>query len=493
MGQFDPDSAPSEGPKARRIYEALKEQIEAGVYGSQGQLPSSRALALELRVSRTTVTLAYDQLLAEGFIEVRQGSRPRAVLSSTINAPSQKPRKRLSANRLSSYGNRLRDLLPWPDQPTEQFIADFRYGDLAHSDFPAASWKRAVSKALARQGPRLRYDDPRGSRRLRMALQGYLWRARSVRCDVDQILIVNGSQQGLDLCARLLLDPHQSFAIENPCYSMARQIFSSTGAVPASISVDRDGLDTNKLSNVYARMAYVTPSHQFPLGAVLSISRRHQLLDWAKRCDAYIIEDDYDSEYRYDINPIPPLYGLGSEANVIYLGTISKTLSPTHRIGYLVVPPALQDVFAAAKRLTDRHSPVTEQEALASLIESGSYESHVRRVRRLNGERRETLLHALRLNFGDTIEVEGAEAGLHVVVWLSQLSSQSTQALVSLARSSGVGLHPIIPLYDPRAGLPPDHRLGLVMGYAALDTRRIERGVQLLAQCVSTLSAAIAK
>ncbi len=193
--------------------------------------------------------------------------------------------------------------------------------------------------------------------------------------------------------------------------------------MPVSIPVDADGLNTALLVGVEARLAYVTPSHQFPLGSVLPISRRHQLLAWARQHGAYIIEDDYDSEYRYDINPVPPLHGLEGSGHVIYLGTISKTLSPTLRIGYLVVPPELQEVFATAKQLTDRHSPIIEQEALASLIESGAYESHVRRVRRLNGERRETMLNALRHRFGDEISIEGADAGLHVVMWLNRLGN----------------------------------------------------------------------
>jgi GntR family transcriptional regulator/MocR family aminotransferase len=214
------------------------------------------------------------------------------------------------------------------------------------------------------------------------------WRTRRLSCELDQVFIVNGSQQGLDLCARLILDTGDAFAIENPAYAMARQVFTGTGATPIFIPVDQDGMKTELLEGATARLAYVTPSHQFPLGGVMSIARRHQLLDWAQQNGAWIIEDDYDSEYRYDINPVPSLHGLDGSGQVIYLGTISKTLSPLLRIGYLVVPPTLQDAMATAKRLADRHSTTSEQEALATLIENGAYERHVRRVRRLNGERR---------------------------------------------------------------------------------------------------------
>ncbi|SDR63731.1 transcriptional regulator, GntR family [Rhizobiales bacterium GAS113] len=469
---------------ARQIYEALRDQVLSGVYETGSQLPSSRSLANELSVSRTTVTVAYEQLVAEGFIEVRQGARPRVTSSLLDSGPRSTPSKRVGPIRLSAYGERLRAVPPWPDYLPNTLMVDFRYGDLAPSDFPALTWKRAMTSAMAQRPRRLAYCDPRGSRRLRLALQGYLWRARTLSCDLEQIIIVNGSQQGLDLCARLLLDPADRFVIENPCYKMARQVFASTGASPISIAVDGDGMETDLLSGIEARLAYVTPSHQFPLGGVMPISRRHQLLEWARHHDAYVIEDDYDSEYRYDINPVPPLHRLEDRSTVIYLGTISKTLSPMLRIGYLVVPPELQEVFATAKQLLDRHSPVTEQEALASLIESGAYESHVRRARRLNGERRETLLNALRRRFGDRIAIEGADAGLHVVVWFRDLPRSLEARLVEEARRAGVGIHSVSPLYDREADKKQADRVGLVMGYSALSTRQIEKGVQLLLEAV---------
>ena len=480
----------SQGMGALQIYEEIKGQILRGVFGTAGQLPSSRALAHELGVSRTTVTAAYEQLLAEGFIEVHQGARPHVAPSVVGRARHKTASKRTVRTRLSTYGEHVRTIPPWSDKEPGKLIVDFRYGDLASSDFPITLWKRLMNKAMEQRPQRLCYDDPRGSRRLRMALQGYLWRARTIRCDLDQIIIVNGSQQGLDLCARLLLDATDRFVIENPCYAMARQIFSGTGASPVSVPVDDDGLNTDLLAEIDARLAYVTPSHQFPLGGVMPISRRHQLLQWAKRHDAYVIEDDYDSEYRYDINPVAPLHGLEDSDNVIYLGTISKTLSPGLRIGYLVVPPGLQEVFATAKELTDRHSPVAEQEALAALIESGAYESHVRRVRRLNHERRETMLNALRRRFGDKVAIEGADAGLHIVVWLKELPRSREAALLEKARRAGVGVHTISRLYDQDADEFRPDRIGLVMGYAALDTRRIERGIHLLAEAIKQVRSA---
>ena len=473
---------------SREIYQALRDQISEGVYGADGFLPSSRALATELGVSRTTVTVAYEQLAAEGFIEVRHGMRPR-VGTAAVSLPKNSivPTSSSGAPRLSSYGERLRTLPAPTGEAQPNLIADFRYGDLAASDFPTLPWRRAIVSAIAHRPRQLKYDDPRGTRELRVALQRYLWRARMLRCDTEQIIVVNGSQQALDLCARLLLDRGDRFVVENPCYAIARHAFSATGATAISVAVDKDGLNTALLAKTKARLAYVTPSHQFPLGSVMPIGRRQRLLEWARKAGAYIVEDDYDSEYRYDIKPVPPLYVLGDGQNVIYVGTVSKTLSPTLRIGYLVVPTQLEAVFCAAKHLMDRHTPVLEQSALAALLESGAYDSHVRKVRRRNGERRATLLNALRRAFGEDIVIEGADAGLHVVVWFRDIPLSMEQKLIGRAAEKGVGIHSVAPLYEPALQETKSSRVGLIMGYASLDARRIERGVDLLAQVVADL------
>jgi GntR family transcriptional regulator/MocR family aminotransferase len=404
-----------------------------------------------------------------------------------VAAGSVKAKRPGNPVRLARFAQRLPEVPDRWSGAASKLIVDFRYGDLASTDFPTRIWKRAVDAALTERPQRLGYADPRGSRELRVALQGYLWRARTLRCDVDQVVIVNGSQQGLDLCARLLLDSGDRFAIENPGYAMARHVFCATGAVPVPIPVDGNGLNTDLLESTNARLVYVTPSHQFPLGSVMSIARRHQLVGWARRARAFVIEDDYDSEYRYDIRPVPPVCALEDEGNVIYVGTVSKTLCPTLRLGYLVVPPTLQEAFAATKLLVDRHTPLLEQTALAVLLRSGAYERHVRQVRRRNGERRSSLLDALRRSLGERIVIEGADAGLHIVVWFPELPRSMTDQLIGQARQLGVGLYPVAPLYDPNViRAQPDH-VGLVMGYAALDTRQIARGVQLLRRALDRL------
>jgi GntR family transcriptional regulator / MocR family aminotransferase len=472
---------------SQRICQSIKDQIASGVLDPGGRVPSTRALAVEWGVSRTTVTAAYDQLIAEGYLEARQGAATRVARDLAASPPSTDRRPPVApSDELSVYGRRLADCDLPPERPREGLAVDFRYGDMAGSDFPRLAWRKAISAALMLRQPRLRYGDPAGALRLRAALQGYLWRARALRCAADQVIVVNGSQQGIDLCARLLLDPGDRALMENPGYNLARQAFVAAGAEVIPIAVDQEGMRTGSLPP--ARLAYTTPSHQFPLGSVMSAPRRRSLLAWAERSSAHVIEDDYDSEYRFDIAPIPAMQALEGGERVIYLGTVSKTLSPTLRLGYLVVPQALAPAFAKAKRLTDRHTTGLEQEALAELIESGAYERHVRRVRRRNGERRAVLLAALTETFGAAATVVGAEAGLHVVVWLNTVPRAREQQLIAKTYEAGLGIYPVSPLHDPATparALPA--KVGLVMGYACLSEDAIRRGVRLLRTIVQAV------
>lgn len=459
---------------ARAVCEDLKAEIVSGRIAPGSVLPSTRALAIEWGVSRTTVTVAYEQLIAEGYIETRQGRRARVRQGANAVAGSLGAGTAKGPERLSEYGRRVAGFDLPAGAPDKPLIADFRYGDLAGDDFPTLALRRAVNAVLLRR-ERLRYADPCGLLELRVALQGYLWRARGLRCAAEQIVIVNGSQQGLDLCARLLVGARDAVLIEEPGYYLARQAFEAVGADLVPVSVDQDGMRTDRLP--IGRLAYTTPSHQFPLGGVMSVGRRWELLVWAQQCDAYVIEDDYDSEYRYDIAPIPPLQSLDDEGRVIYLGTFSKTLSPTLRLGYLVLPRPLAHVFAKAKRIADRHSSTLEQEALAHLIDSGGYERHVRRIRRRNGERRGLLLAAIGEVFGTRARVVGDNAGLHVVVWFDAADAQE-DVLISRALAAGVGVHPVTPQFLDPSVLPPG--VGLVMGYAALSAREIKMGIEAL-------------
>lgn len=464
----------AKGGIAHRMIAAIKKQIHTGAYQPGDRLPSTRALAAEWGAARTTVTAAYGQLIAEGYLTTRPGAR--AVVAQGLGtAATPKPSLAAAPRRLSAFAQRLL-ALPSPAVAPAVRVADFRYGDLFGADFPVLAWRRALNKAILQRTARLRYADPQGTDNLRIALQGYLWRARGISCTPDQIVVVNGSQQGLDLCARLLLDPGDPFVIENPGYLLARHAFAAAGGVAVPVPVDGDGLRTDSLPS--ARLAYVTPSHQFPLGSVLSAARRRTLLSWAAQAGAYVIEDDYDGEYRHGIAPIPPLQAENAEA-VIYVGTVSKTLSPTLRLGYLVVPTTLRRAFSEAKRVMDRHTPLLEQDALAELMASGIYERHVRSIRRKNAERRAVLLQALADDLGPAVTVVGADTGLHVVAWINGVAADRESAILAAARAAGVGLYSVSPLYDPTEPRPAE--AGFILGYAGLDTEALRRGVAALA------------
>ncbi|MEH2513151.1 GntR family transcriptional regulator/MocR family aminotransferase [Nitrobacteraceae bacterium AZCC 1564] len=470
-----------------QIYSDLRAQIMDGLYGPGAALPSSRALAVELGVSRTTVTAAYDQLIAEGYLESRQGSKTRVASSFRPQALARaKPATSRAPTRdLSEFARRVLAFPP-ADLNERRPAIDFRYGDLAPDDFPVLAWKRAITRALLQKQPRLSYSDPSGLPNLRKALQGYLGRVRGIRCDADQIIVVSGSQQALDLCARIFVNPGDGVVIENPGYPAARQVFEAVGATLHPVPVDHDGMRTDLLEDVrQGRLAYVTPSHQYPLGSVMSVSRRQALLSWAARVGAHVIEDDYDSEYRYDTRPVEALQSLDRTDVVIYVGTLSKTLSPQLRLGYLVVPSRFAAVFSAAKRLTDRHTPTLAQSALADMLASGAYERHVRRVRRHNSERRSALLTTVKESFGDDVTISGADAGLNVVLWLHKVPRKKESQLVEAARANGIGVYPLSPLFHGTKDRPK--MAGLVLGYAGTSLADVKRGIHGLARVVGAV------
>lgn len=370
--------------------------------------------------------------------------------------------------------------------PSANGEIDFVYGPLAGRDFPTLTWLKALRAVERQRAPRLAYEDPRGNPELRKALQRHLSQARGLSCSTEQLMIVNGSQQALDLCARLLLDPGDPVVVENPGYRMAHHAFEAYGGALQYIDVDQQGLQTDQLARVdRAQLVYVTPTHQFPIGAFLPIGRRRALLDWAAERRAWVIEDDYDSEYRYSVRPEATLLSLDTAERVIHVGTFSKTLSPQLRLGYMVVPRHLVDTFAAAKRLADRHAATGVQRALAQLLEDGSYDRHVRRIRRLQHARQRALLEALQRHLPGRIEVEGAASGLHLVVWFPTLPSSVEPALVEEARQLGVRVYPIGPLFHhcgrPKASSRPT---GLVMGYALLEREAIFDGIRRLADAL---------
>jgi GntR family transcriptional regulator/MocR family aminotransferase len=468
------------GPLYRRIYLALKSSIHGGRLGPAARLPSTRALAADLGVSRNTVMLAYEQLAAEGYLVSRgrsatsvAGKVPAAAAKVSDSPPGK------AAPRLSAYARRLvgNPALPASFAAKSGLKYDFRYGRPAVDEFPREIWRRLLA-ARARRSSRdaLGYAPPAGCAPLRERLAGYLRRARGLACDAEQIVIVNGSQQGIDLVARVLLDAGDAAVVEEPHYPGATIPFEAAGAKLVRVPVDGKGLDPSRLP-ASARLAYVTPCHQFPSGVIMPLERRLALLDWAARAGAWVVEDDYVSEFRYEGSPLEALQALDRGARVIYLGTFSKTLFPALRLAYLVLPRALERPFHAAKWAADRFSPMLAQEALADFIAGGQFERYLRRAGARNAARRRTLIAALHRHFGDRVEIAGENTGVHLVVWLNGVRPEATGALVERAARAGVGLYSIAPYYAR-----PQRRAGLLFGYASLSEAEIRAGIRVLAE-----------
>nr|WP_205964715.1 PLP-dependent aminotransferase family protein [Ramlibacter agri] len=472
------------------MYEEVKARILDGTYAAGTALASTRASAAERGLSRTTVTAVHEQLAAEGFLETRPGAASRVAFGAGPALVPNAARRigKAAASRLSAFGQRVAALELAQPQPAPAGAIDFLYGPLAGADFPTLAWMKA-SRQVERERPaRLAYADPRGDPGLRRALQAYLARARGISCSVEQLLVVNGSQQALDLCARLLVDPGDKVVVEDPGYRMAHHVFTAQGARLHGIAVDRHGLRTDDLARVrQAALAYVTPTHQFPLGAFLAMPRRQALLQWAAKTGAWILEDDYDSEYRYAVRPEASLQSLDDAGSVIYIGTFSKTLSPELRLGYMVVPQRVAEAFASAKRLADRHSSSHAQRTLALLLEEGTYERHVRRVRRAQDARRTALLQAIDRHLAGQLTVEGAASGLHLVAWADQLPASREAELVAAARRERVLVYPLGALYLPQRATAAKRPAGLVLGYALLDPGEIELGIKRLAVAMRKL------
>lgn len=453
-------------------------------------MPSTRVLSNSLGISRATATLSYEQLIAEGYLEAVIGSGTRVCAQLPDELLKTAPVKAVSfsaqqeaktTSKLSRYGRSLDDskLLEAvePDVPI-----NFKTGRPALEEFPILEWRRLLLRhCRTDRADLLDYaQNLRGEPNLRQAICSYLGRSRAVNCSVDQIIIINGSQQAIDLITKLLIEQGDSVAVENPGYLGARRAFLAQGARLLPVPVDESGIVVETLaakSADNAKLIYVTPSHQFPTGAVLPLNRRLELLKWAERTGAMIIEDDYDSEFRYGGHPIPALQGLSGGNSVIYVGTFSKVLFPALRIGYVVVPEPLTRAFARARWIADRQTPTLEQRTLADFIAEGHLERHLRRMRTLYDKRRQTLVRALRFHFEDHVEIVGENAGMHVMVRLR--TKFSDDEITGRAAQVGVGLvsAQIYYLGESRTG-------EFVLGYAGLSERKIQEGIRRLAKAL---------
>ncbi len=471
------------GPLYRRVYRALKSEISAGRLRPRSRLPSTRALALDLGVSRNTVMLAYEQLIAEGYLLSRQ--RSTTLVAGDTPPRISSARADVSPNKhagLSSYG---RYLIKDPARPPAGSYAprpgvryDFRYGRPMVDAFPREIWRRLLAaRGRTDSFEAYGYASPSGYEPLRKALADYLHRARGIACEADQIVIVNGTQQALDLAARLLVEPGEHVVIEEPHYHSARLSFEAVGARLIAIDVDAQGLDTTQLPPKGAKVACVTPCHQFPTGVIMPLARRLALLDWASRTGAWIIEDDYVSEFRYGGQPIEALQALDRTERVIYVGTFSKTLFPALRLGYLVLPHVLVRPFAIAKWMADRYTPTLAQEALTDFITDGHFERYLRRASARNATRRQVLIESLQKYFGTRVEIAGENAGVHLLAWINDLKAREVGSVMARAAGVGVGIYPINLYY-----LRPPRRAGFLFGYASLTEAQIRAGIQRLSQ-----------
>ena len=483
-----------EGPLYRQIYRALRSEILTRNLSPGARLPSTRALCADLGVSRNVALLAYEQLLAEGYAESRTGSGtvvaptlPEDFATKLGPAPAASPhRNHDAAPRLSARGERSLDVyrntrVSWEIRGS-RLPYDFRFGRPAFGDFPHAVWCRLLGRRARRASLRdLDYGPPEGRPELREAIAEHLRRTRGVDARAERLLIVNGSQQALDLVARVLLDPGDRVLLEEPHYSGARHVFASAGAELIPAPVDEQGVRVPKPKGRRRppRLAYVTPSHQFPTGVVLTLPRRLELLEWAARSNAYILEDDYDSEYRYEGRPLQALAGLDANERVIYIGTFSKLLFPALRLGYALLPERLHPPMLAAKALADTGTATLEQLALADFIREGHFDRHLRRSREKNARRRAALLEALAEHFGDRAEVSGGKTGLHVLVWLRGKNGRPISSITRRAAAAGVGVNSVAPFF-----LRPPEKSGVLLGYGALTEREIREGVKLLASAL---------
>ncbi len=467
-------------PLYRMIYEAIRKAILSGEYASKTRLPATRNLALQLGVSRLTVVNAYEQLFSEGYLEGKIGSGtfvanelPENLLQTkkTQNkVPSEKTK--VLDLRLSDFGKQLESLKNIRGCSQATFIP-FQNGLTAVDEFPFEIWSRIANKVIRNPTKNLLgYGESQGFLPLREAIAAHLKSARSVNCTAEQIIITSGAQQALDLTARIFLSETDAILTENPCYLEARNSFAATGAKVVAVDVDNEGFNSAKIpkSGENAKLVYVTPSHQYPLGHTMSLPRRLELLDWAKSHNSWIIEDDYNSEFRYAGRPLASLQGLDKHGRVIYVGTFSKTIFPSLRIGCAVVPLELVDVFTAARALTDVHSPLLEQAILAEFISEGHFARHIRRMRTLYEWRQEILVSECEKQLSGLLEVKKADAGMHLVGWLPE--GVDDQLIAEKASKIGLKISPISSYSQTK--MP---RGGFVLGYTAFDETQIKNSV----------------
>ncbi len=469
-----------DGPRdlSGQIYQQIRAAILDGRLRAGELLPPSRELAERLRVARNTVSVTYDRLAGEGFVTGKVGA---GTFVSTALLP---PRQPGDQSDVDAAAGPLRPRAGWdtiPDPPNPAAVEppfDFRPGLPDARLFPYETWRRLVSRELHPRGVgNGAYGDPAGHAGLRTAIARHIGVSRGVRADAADIVITNGIQQAIDLVGRVLLDPGVCVAVEDPGYPPPRALLASLGARVVSVPVDAEGLVVDALPDD-ARLVYVSPSHQCPLGMAMSLRRRMALLAWTARQDAAIVEDDYDSEFRFAGHPIEPLHSLDRDGRVIYVGSFSKSLLPSLRLGFLVAPPSLHRALRTAKCLTDWHTPLPTQAALARLIDEGKFARHVRKMRAVYQARHRRITDVLKRDFAGVLEPIPSAAGLHLSAVCPVGTVAHVLAAARRARPMGVFVYTLSQFTVGTA------RPGLVIGYGAIPLDRIDEGLRRLKACL---------
>ncbi|RXZ81289.1 PLP-dependent aminotransferase family protein [Paenibacillaceae bacterium] len=486
-----------ETPLSRQIYNCIHRSIVNGMLQTGELLPATRLLAEQLQVSRTVVIQAYEQLQAEGYLEMKKGAGTYIADNAVGNVAELK-----SGEEEIDYQafTKRTDLLPNIELPVSGFVDktnsvlyDFRHGVPAWDGFPMDKWQKCLMNACRRATPEmLTYGAAEGSWALREEIARLVRATRSIPAVPEQIVITAGATQALDILARLCLREGEQVVVEDPAHPVLREIFGFSGGKIIPVPVDEEGLCVDKIAESITRhseaihsapkLLYLTPSHQFPTGATMSLNRRIEVLEWARSTGAVIIEDDYDSEYRYIGQKVSALAGLDSGGRVVYIGSFSKILFPALRIGYAILPPSLIEPFLAIKWITDRMSPTLEQEALADFIRTRQYAKHVNRMGKLYASRRASLVSSLHQEFGDRVRYFGDEAGLHLLIELSTLADEEEVARRSLEK--GVKIYPASGYFlndKPK-------RATFLLGYSNLSEAQIRTGIRLVAQAEQEVS-----
>jgi len=468
----------------RWLFEELRSAIAEGRLRPTSRLPSSRSLSRQYNVSRGIVVSAFEQLCAEGYVDsqVGSGSFVRTVIperrleARRIQPP---PREVPSHAGLSARGHRMADN-SFPVVWTNQVSPAFRVGQPSLATFPMELWSRIASRRLRRApSSMLAYGEPLGYRPLRDEIAEYVGKARGIKCTADEVVITSGTQQSLDLVARLLLDRGDKVWMEDPGYPGATRLFRAHGAEVVPVPVDDQGINckAGRALNKSAKLAYITPAHQFPMGVTMSFARRTELLEWAREQNAWIFEDEYDGEFRYTGRPLAALRSMDGSDCVIYSSTFNKLLFQTLQLGFLVVPPRLAEPIAAAKSIMDRFTSVLDQAILCDFISEGHLGAHIRRMRETYAGRLDILLKCARTELEGFMDLSPTRAGMQTVGWLSQ--GIGSMEVHDLALAQGIESVPLSCLAINKS--VPE---ALVLGFAAADPRAIRGGITCLAEII---------